>query len=52
MSAWTITATCEHGISYKVSPEQIARGSLLPCTCKAEVKAMARRGSVLSELRR
>ena len=36
---WTLTATCEHGVSYKVTPEQIARGPLPPCTCKAEVEA-------------
>jgi len=51
MSGWRLTATCEHGVTYKVSPEQVARGSLPPCTCKAEVEAMARRDSWFEEWR-
>jgi hypothetical protein len=51
MSNWRITATCEHGVEYKVSPEQLAWGSLPSCTCKAEVEAMGRRGSWSRERR-
>ena len=51
MSGWRLIATCEHGISYKVSPEQLAGGGLPPCTCKAEVEAMGRRSSWLKEWR-
>jgi hypothetical protein len=51
MSNWRLTATCEHGVHYKVSPQQLGRGSLPPCTCKAEVEAMGRRGSWSKEWR-
>jgi hypothetical protein len=51
MSNWRLTATCEHGVDYKVSPEQLAYGRLPPCTCKAESEAMGRRGSWSSERR-
>ena len=51
MHAWRLTATCEHGVDYKVSPEQLARGSLPPCTCRAESEAIGRRGSWSQERR-
>lgn len=51
MTYWRLTATCEHGVSYKVSPEQLARGLLPPCTCTAETDAMGRRGSWFGEWR-
>lgn len=51
MSNWQLTATCEHGVDYKVSPEQLARGFLPPCTCKAESEAMGRRDSWSHEWR-
>ena len=51
MVSWRLTATCEHGVEYKVSPEQLARGSLPPCVCAAESEAMGRRGSWSGERR-
>lgn len=51
MSNWILTATCEHGVDFKVSPQQLARGSLPSCTCKAESEAMGRRGSWSREWR-
>jgi hypothetical protein len=51
MSHWRLSATCEHGVSYRVSPQQLSRGHLPPCTCKAEVDAIGRRGSWFGEWR-
>jgi hypothetical protein len=51
MSTWRLTATCEHCVDYKVSPEQLVYGRLPPCTCKAESEAIGRRGSWSSERR-
>jgi len=51
MTNWRLTASCEHGVDYKVSPEQLAGGSLSPCTCQAESEAIGRRGSWSGEWR-